>query len=466
MKFKISKKYLFWGLTALVVFILSICFVFVLYRIDFLMNVLRKILSVSSPIIYGLIIAYLLAPILNFIEEKMLCPLFNKKYEVLSKKKRSRIRLISMILTLIFVGLLIFAFTAVVIPQVYYSILDIYELLPTYVDNLIAFGEKVLIANPDIEKYVVGLLESYSNEISEWINAEILPKMNDVLVSVTSSVLGVIKVLWNLVLGLIISIYLLASKERFIGQIKKVMYSLFGAKKCNNVLEDLRFVNKTFGGFIGGKLLDSLIIGLLCFACISVMGMPYPVLISVIIGVTNVIPFFGPFLGAIPSALLVLVVDPMQCLYFLIFILLLQQFDGNFLGPLILGDSTGLSSFWVIFVITTFGGLFGVLGMLLGVPVFAVLYAFFKRKINRGLEKRGYPTETLPYVNLKEITKEKEVVLFEDEHHASPHSMPDEPEEEKTGIIKTVIEKIKDKTDDDDSDDDSDHNDSDYSEDE
>jgi len=258
----------------------------------------------------------------------------------------------------------------------------------------------------------------------------------------------------------------LASKERFIGQIKKVMYSLFGAKKCNNVLEDLRFVNKTFGGFIGGKLLDSLIIGLLCFACISVMGMPYPVLISVIIGVTNVIPFFGPFLGAIPSALLVLVVDPMQCLYFLIFILLLQQFDGNFLGPLILGDSTGLSSFWVIFVITTFGGLFGVLGMLLGVPVFAVLYAFFKRKINRGLEKRGYPTETLPYVNLKEITKEKEVVLFEDEHHASPHSMPDEPEEEKTGIIKTVIEKIKDKTDDDDSDDDSDHNDSDYSEDE
>jgi len=452
MKIRLGKKYINWGLTALAVLILCICFVFVLFRIGILFNVLKTILSVASPVIYGMVIAYLLAPILNFIEEKCLFPLFNKKFDTNSKKIRSKMRGISLSLTLVFVGALIYCFIAVVIPQVYYSIVSIYESFPVYVNNIVSSVEKIFKDNPNLETSIHSLMQSYSNEISEYINAELLPKMNELIVTLTSSVLNVFMALWNLIIGLIISIYLLASKERFIGQIKKVMYSLLGAKKCNNLLEDLRFINRTFGGFIGGKLLDSLIIGILCFICISIMGMPYPVLISVIIGVTNVIPFFGPFFGAIPCALLVLMVDPLQCLYFLIFILILQQFDGNFLGPKILGDSTGLSSFWVIFVITIFGGLFGVLGMLLGVPVFAVLYAFFKRKINKGLEKRGYPTETLPYVSLKEITPDKELVLYDDEHHTSPHSLPDDPEEEKnSGIIKSMIEKIKDNNDSDDS---------------
>jgi len=452
MKIRLGKKYINWGLTALAVLILCICFVFVLFRIGILFNVLKTILSVASPVIYGMVIAYLLAPILNFIEEKCLFPLCNKKFDTNSKKIRSKMRGISLSLTLVFVGALIYCFIAVVIPQVYYSIVSIYESFPVYVNNIVSSVEKIFKDNPNLETSIHSLMQSYSNEISEYINAELLPKMNELIVTLTSSVLNVFMALWNLIIGLIISIYLLASKERFIGQIKKVMYSLLGAKKCNNLLEDLRFINRTFGGFIGGKLLDSLIIGILCFICISIMGMPYPVLISVIIGVTNVIPFFGPFFGAIPCALLVLMVDPLQCLYFLIFILILQQFDGNFLGPKILGDSTGLSSFWVIFVITIFGGLFGVLGMLLGVPVFAVLYAFFKRKINKGLEKRGYPTETLPYVSLKEITPDKELVLYDDEHHTSPHSLPDDPEEEKnSGIIKSMIEKIKDNNDSDDS---------------
>ena len=175
-------------------------------------------------------------------------------------------------------------------------------------------------------------------------------------------------------------------------------------RTANSIIGDFRFTHKTFSGFISGKILDSLIIGLICFSCISVMDMPYTVLISVIVGVTNVIPFFGPYLGAIPSALLILLIDPIKCIYFVIFIIILQQFDGNFLGPKILGESTGLSGFWVIFSITIFGGLFGVFGMIIGVPTFAVLYAFIRKLTNRLLKKRGLPITTEKYMHLDMIT--------------------------------------------------------------
>lgn len=227
--------------------------------------------------------------------------------------------------------------------------------------------------------------------------------------------LGIAKALWNLVIGLIISIYLLASKERLIGQTKKMTYAFLDIRYANGIIEDTRLIDRTFGGFISGKILDSVIIGILCFFCVSFMKLPYPMLISVIIGVTNVIPFFGPFIGAIPCGLLILMVNPLQCLYFILFIWILQQFDGNFLGPKILGDSTGLSGFWVIFSITIFSGLMGVPGMILGVPIFAVLYALLKRRINRNLQRKGMPTETAAYRNLEKVDpktgnlKEKEV---------------------------------------------------------
>ena len=171
---------------------------------------------------------------------------------------------------------------------------------------------------------------------------------------------------------------MLASKERFAGQIKKVIYAVFERDTANITIRNFRFTHRTFIGFLPGKVIDSICIGILCFIGTSIMGTPYPALVSVIIGVTNIIPFFGPFLGAIPSTILIFVVDPMHplnCVYFVIFVFVLQQFDGNILGPKILGDSTGLTGFWVIFAITLFGGLYGVLGMIVGVPIFAVIYA-------------------------------------------------------------------------------------------
>ena len=227
----------------------------------------------------------------------------------------------------------------------------------------------------------------------------------------SASLLGLVKILFNLIIGIILSIYVLSSKEVFAAQSKKIIYALLEQKKANQLIKDFRSVNKTFGGYISAKLLDSLIIGILCFIGISILRMPYTVLIAVIVGVTNIIPFFGPYIGAIPSIILILMVDPIKALYFTIFVLILQQFDGNILGPKLLGDSTGLSSFWVVTSITLFGGYFGIIGMAIGVPVFAVIYAGLRRWITGMLTAKKLATNTNDYLNLSEI-RDHEYIEF------------------------------------------------------
>ena len=320
--------------------------------------------------------------------------MFSKKDGRPTDKQKKYLRMSAIVLTLLFVVLIIYAFSSVVLPQLFKSIQSIVFQFPVYVNNLTAWLQKVLADNPEVESYINDLINTYTPELRSWMNDTLLPQMNAVLKVVSNYAFNVLKALWNMIIGLIISVYIMGSKEKFIGQAKKAIYSAMDIKRANSFIEDIRFVHRTFGGFISGKLLDSLLIGILCFAGTSIMGTPYPVLISVIIGVTNIVPFFGPYLGAIPSALLILMIDPIQCLYFLIFILVLQQFDGNILGPKILGDSTGLSSFWVIFSITIFGGFMGVPGMVIGVPTFAVIYALCRRWINRNLAKKKLPTET------------------------------------------------------------------------
>ncbi|HOO28395.1 MAG TPA: AI-2E family transporter, partial [Lachnospiraceae bacterium] len=203
--------------------------------------------------------------------------------------------------------------------------------------------------------------------------------------------------------------YLLASKELFCAQAKKLSYALLREERANNLINNMRFANKTFGGFLVGKILDSLIIGIICFVGTSILKIPYALLISVIVGVTNMIPFFGPYLGAIPCAIILIMINPMKCLIFLIFILILQQFDGNILGPKILGNSTGLSSFWVIFAITIFGGLLGILGMFIGVPLFAVIYSAIKTFVNQRLIKKQLPADTTFYMGSDYHSKETDM---------------------------------------------------------
>ena len=413
MKFDIDKKTLGIGIIALSVIILGVSFIYLLFNGSLFFAAFRKIFNVFMPILYGFIMAYLLSSIVNFIEEKCLIPLYKRFKVNITAKIMSRMRLFSIIIALIFAFLCIYAFLLIVVPEIYKSLQSIVMSFPTYINNLIHFSELVLARYPEIEQYFMSIMNEYSTDVYEWVSS-LLPSMNAFIKSLSQSVISFILTLWDLVLGLIVAIYMLASKEKFIGQSKKILFSVFKTERANNILKEIRFIDRTFGGFISGKLLDSLIIGILCFICLTIIGTPYPLLISFIIGVTNIIPFFGPFIGAIPSAFLILIVDPLECLYFLIFILLLQQFDGNYLGPKILGDSTGLSSFWVLFSITIFGGLFGFIGMIIGVPTVAVIYELIRRFMSRQLTKKGYPLDTVPYINVKEITPDSQFVMMDE----------------------------------------------------
>ena len=282
------------------------------------------------------------------------------------------------------------------VSQIVPSIRAIVSNFDVYVANVSTWLNDTLENHPDLKNYVIPQVDKASAELEKWLEdtATLIAKSSEILKTVSLSIISFLKATWNFIIGFIISIYVLASKEKFADQSKKILYAMFRKNAANSILRSARFVHRTFIGFISGKVLDSIIIGLLCFIGTTFMGTPYAMLVSVIVGVTNAIPFFGPYLGAIPSALLILIVDvthPLNCLYFVIFIFLLQQFDGNVLGSKIRGDSPGLSGFWVIFAITLFGGLFGIPGMIIGVPTFAVIYAAVRKIVNYNLNKKNLP---------------------------------------------------------------------------
>lgn len=412
MKINIDKKHISLGITSFLVVASSICFYYLLFHGDRFLGKINAILVIASPVIYGIILAYLLTPIVNTIEKKLLSPLFTKSSEMNSKKKKW-MRFLSVLMTVIIVILFIYGFFSILIPNVISSVKSISFAFPIYVNNLMHFADKYFEANPDIEALFNQLVSTYSVEIDKYLNNTIIPQMESLLKTVSLSLISVLKAMWNLIIGLIISIYVLCSKEIFAGQSKKIIYAIFSTKTANSLIKDFRFISDTFIGFISGKIVDSIIIGIICFIGTSLLKIPYALLVSVIVGITNIIPFFGPYLGAIPSAILILMINPIKCITFIIFILILQQVDGNFIGPKILGQSTGLSGFWVIFSITIFGGLFGFLGMIIGVPFFAVVYAMTRRIIDRMLKKRNLPISTSEYMDLDHIDENNENTFIE-----------------------------------------------------
>lgn len=415
MKFRIDKKYLRIGITLFIVIAASICFYYLIFHSDRFSIQINTLFKILSPVIYGIIIAYLLTPLVNGIEIHILLPLFTGDNRQLTAKKQKYMRFLSILATYIIVGLLIYGFFSILF-NIIKSLRSISYQFPYYIQNLTKWSAKFLEDNPDIEIMVVRFLDTYSEEVYDYLNNSIVPQLETILKQVSLSMLSLLKILWNFIIGFIISIYVLYSKELFAGQAKKMVFAFFNTKTANNIIRDIRFTSDTFIGFISGKIIDSIIIGCICFAGTNIMKTPYALLISVIVGVTNVIPFFGPYLGAIPSAILILMVNPIKCIYFILFIIILQQVDGNLIGPKILGESTGLSGFWVIFSITIFGGLMGIPGMIIGVPFFAVLYALARRITNRMLHKRGLPTESDKYRDLDYIGDEKLFVPRKDEH--------------------------------------------------
>lgn len=405
MKIKFEKKYVEIGIITFFVIAASLLFYYFLFHHTTLFLAISNVIKIIAPIIYGFIFAFLMTPVLNFIEKKIIKVLFVKwKIDIVKKKKM--IRAISLILTIAFVIAVFYGFFYMVIPRVKDSIINIISQFDTYITNFEKWLDKFFSTNPNVAKNFDDFMDKYAPEISAFLQENVLGKIEVVVKSVSLNVLGVVKVLWNLIIGFIISIYVLASKETFAGQSKKIVYAVFQKKNANNIVEAGRFINKTFMGFISGKIIDSAIIGCLCFIGTTIIGTPHALLVSVIVGVTNIIPFFGPFLGAIPCILLILIIEPIQALYFILFILFLQQLDGNVIGPKILGDSTGLSGFWVIFAITLFGGLYGVGGMIIGVPFCAIVYAGVRMLVHNRLEKKSLNSETANYVTLEKVNED------------------------------------------------------------
>ena len=257
MKFRWDKKYLYWGITALLVIGASICLFFLMFRGANFKDGVAQIISIAMPIIDGLVLAYLLTPVLNFIEKQALRHVFKKGRQALTDKQKKYLRMSAIVLTLLFVVLIIYAFSSVVLPQLFKSIQSIVFQFPVYVNNLTAWLQKVLADNPEVESYINDLINTYTPELRSWMNDTLLPQMNAVLKVVSNYAFNVLKALWNMIIGLIISVYIMGSKEKFIGQAKKAIYSAMDIKRANSFIEDIRFVHRTFGGFISGKLLFS-----------------------------------------------------------------------------------------------------------------------------------------------------------------------------------------------------------------
>jgi len=355
---------------------------------------ISRIGEILTPFIYGGVIAFLLNPVMVSIEKRFFPFVFRGK-DVLKPSGR---RALAILLTFMAAILVLTVFFLIVIPQVAVSVLGIVDRIPAYIASLEEIYGQILSIVPDADllpQELVDKMEDITKNLLQTVY-DLMTRMVPVLFSYTSKITSSIM---NVIVGIIISIYMLMDKERYFAQMKKILYAFCSRSVADRTLSIAHQSNRTFIGFISGKILDSTIIGILCFIGMSIFDMPSAMLVSVIVGITNVIPYFGPFIGAFPGALIVFLDNPIMSLWFLVFILVLQQFDGNILGPKILGDSTGLSAFWVIFSIMLFGGLFGFIGMVVGVPTFSIVYSLFRTYISYRLEKKNMPTDTAEYAS-------------------------------------------------------------------
>ena len=406
MKFKWDKKYLYWGITAFLVIVSSILFFLMLDRFQTVWSGLQFIFNLIMPFIIAFVIAYLLIPIADFFECKCFAPLLKR---VTSPKLVRLPRILAIFITVLLALAVVIGLIGMVIPQLLNSVINTANSLPGYIAGLQKWVTDLTASNPDIEKILEELFSNLSRIVTDWSKNDLIPQASGWLGGLTSGVMGALGILLDIFVGIVVAIYIMFSRERFTAQIKKMTYAVCSVKAANRLIRVTRRADRVFGGFIKGKLIDSVIIGVLCFIGMSLFQMKFALLISVIIGVSNIIPFFGPFIGAVPSALLILMADlnhPLNCVFFVIFIIVLQQFDGNILGPKILGETTGLSAFWVIFSILLFGGMFGFVGMIIGVPAFALIYSFVAEFAHGRLRKQNLPVETSAYQTLDRISEE------------------------------------------------------------
>lgn len=376
------KRYLKIGITGAAILASGILCAFVLFKMPVIISVLKGITEILKPFLYGVVFAYLLAPLCNKIEEKLF-----QFFPKAKAKARRFIWFIAIVISLCVAIAVIWLIIMMIIPQVWDSVMKIIQMVPQKLIVVNNWIEHMIENQPELQAYFEEFSSQAESNIDSLLNVDTIQKVQSIINSLSVQLFGVLGVVKNIFLGLLISAYLLGSRKLFGAQAGLILHGVFSDKWAKIIEEEIRYTDKMFNGFLVGKIIDSAIIGLLCFAGTSIMGFEAPAFISVIIGITNIIPFFGPFIGAIPCGLLLLLENPMHCLYFIIFIFVLQQLDGNVIGPKILGNTTGVSSFWVLFAILLFGGMWGVVGMVIGVPLFAVIYDIIRKLVYRGLRK-------------------------------------------------------------------------------
>lgn len=384
------RTYVHWGVTIFLIILGSLLAFFVVWRYDDVAKTMKGLGEIFAPIITGMVFAYLLGPVAQWFER-----VFNK---IPGKRGKARVRLtrgVSIFLAIaMFITILAFI-VGTLLPQTIGAIRTLILNMDAYIKTAEALIEPLLELNPMVREWFGDILAQGEQRLNDFVQNDIVRLMS----TLTTGVLEVGRFLYNFVIGLIVSIYMIAANDKLVGRSKKLLYAFVNPEPADQILDVARQTNRMFRGFIVGKIVDSSIIGVLCFLGMNALRMPYTLLISVIVGVTNVIPYFGPFLGAIPSALLILLIDPIKCLIFVVFILVLQQVDGNFIGPKVLGNTTGLSSLGVLISILVGGGLFGIAGMVVSVPIFGVVYSLIKRLTDRRLRNRGMPTDTAIYTS-------------------------------------------------------------------
>ncbi len=405
-RFRWDKKYLYWGITAFLVIVCSVAFYLILSQFSVIGAKIGRLFTILSPFIWGLVISYLLCPLTNIYERHVFLPLIafiNKKFrngrEGKHKNTHRGLAVLFSMLTLI---ILISAFIWLVAPQLIISLQNIVQNSGDYINSVYAWIEKFFADYPELASTLGISIGNISESIFGWIEA-IIPELAGFVSNITSGVLTVLKGVYNIIIGMVASVYVLYNRNAFGAYMKKLVYCIFSVEAAEKVIMGVGFADRVFNGFISGRILDSAIIGVICYIGCAILGMPYSMLIAVIVGITNIIPFFGPFIGAIPSIMIIFMVSPVKALIFTIFIIVLQQFDGNFLGPKILGNIVGINGFWIMFSIIVGSGLFGFGGMLLGVPVFVLIYTLITNLVNRKLRRSGLPTDGDVYKNISYI---------------------------------------------------------------
>lgn len=403
---KWDKKYFRWGVTIFLVIAASILLYYLIGNIGLIFSVIGRLLDILSPLIMGLVLAFILNPIYKFLNRNI--------EKILEKKSKNKKRVqgfakgFSIFLSVLFLLIVIVGLVWLVLPELINSIESIVSSIPSAIDSFEEWLDDVLKVNPEFEDAILSFIDTVSNSINSWMRNDLLPSMTNIASGVTNGLISVVGFIVDFFIGLVFAVYILISKKEFGAQAKKVSYCVFGSKISNKIIDVCKYISKLFNNVFAGKIFDSTLVGIICFLFMIITGMPYPVLIAVLIGVTDIIPFFGPFIGAIPAILLILVVSPIQALYFGIFILVLQQVEGNLLQPKVSGFATGISSFWALFAIIFFGDLFGLVGLIIGVPLFAVIYHYLKIVIDKRLKKNKMPVDTSAYYDIDYIDEENE----------------------------------------------------------